>query len=63
MVESPTFDVYDGVALAATLLLLVIAYVVYPEPIVKFAVWTVVLTVYMTWFCYFGVKWLYEVYG
>ena len=53
----------DLVALAATLLLLVIAYVVYPEPIVKFAVWTVVLTVYMTWFCYFGVKWLYEVYA
>lgn len=62
MAEVPSFDILDGLALAVTFLLLVVAYVVYPDPIVQFAVWTIILTVYMTWFCYFGVKWLWEIY-
>lgn len=60
--ERPSFDLFDGLALGGTVLLLVFAYVVYPDPIVKFGVWTVILTIYMTWFCYFGVKWLYDIY-
>lgn len=62
MAEMPSFDILDGVALAVTAVLLVFAYVVYPDPIVQFAVWTIILTVYMTWFCYFGVKWLWDIY-
>jgi len=60
--ETPSIDHLDGLALVATALLLVFAYVVYPTPMVKFSVWLVILTIYMTWFCYFGVKWLYDVY-
>ncbi|WP_267162125.1 hypothetical protein [Halovenus salina] len=60
--EAPSIDHLDGLALLATALLLVFAYVVYPTPMVKFSVWLVILTIYMTWFCYFGVKWLYDVY-
>jgi hypothetical protein len=60
--ETPSLDLLDGVALGATAALLILAYVVYPEPIVKFSVWTIILTIYMTWFCYFGVKWLYDIY-
>lgn len=62
MVEKPTFDVLDGLSLAATAALLVFAYVIYPTPVVKFAAWVIIITIYMTWFCYFGVKWLYDVY-
>ena len=62
MVERPTFDVLDGIAIGSAVVLLVFAYVVYPDPIVQFAVWTVILTIYMVWFCYYGVKWLYEIY-
>ncbi|MFC7074211.1 hypothetical protein ACFQJ7_05800 [Halovenus rubra] len=60
--ETPTFDRLDGLSLGATILLLVFAYVVYPDPLVKFTAWLIILTIYMTWFCYFGVKWLYDVY-
>ncbi|SDJ97436.1 hypothetical protein SAMN05216226_11362 [Halovenus aranensis] len=60
--EMPSVDRLDGLALLATALLLVFAYVVYPDPMVKFTVWLIILTIYMTWFCYFGVKWLYDVY-
>ncbi len=62
MAEMPSFDILDGIALGATALLLVVAYVVYPDPLVQFAVWTIILTIYMTWFCYFGVKWLWDIY-
>jgi hypothetical protein len=60
--ETPSFDLLDGLSLGVTVALLILAYVVYPEPIVKFSAWVVILTIYMTWFCYFGVKWLYDVY-
>jgi len=62
MAEMPSFDILDGVAFGTTALLLVVAYVVYPDPLVQFTVWTLILTVYMTWFCYFGVKWLWDIY-
>jgi hypothetical protein len=62
MVERPSFDTLDILAFGSAGLLLVFAYVIYPTPVVKFSVWTIVLTIYMVWFCYYGVKWLYDVY-
>ena len=62
MVERPSFDPLDWLAIGSAVGVLLFAYVIYPGPIVQFTAWTIVLTIYMVWFCYYGVKWLYEVY-
>jgi len=62
MVERPSLDPLDWLAIGSAVAVLLFAYVVYPGPIVQFAAWTIVLTIYMVWFCYYGVKWLYEIY-
>lgn len=57
MVNPPRPDLWDALALAAVLGSLGLAYVVYPDPILQYAVWLTVFTIWMAWFVYFGVKW------
>jgi hypothetical protein len=62
MVERPSLDTIDWLAIGSVALLLVLAYGVYRDPVFQFAVWTIIITIYMAWFCYYGVKWVYDVY-
>jgi len=39
--------------------LLLVAYVVYPHPLVQYGVWLAIFTIWMAWFVFFGVKWVY----
>jgi hypothetical protein len=45
----PRPDKYDIGAVAASLVLLVFAYGVYPTHLVKISTWLVVFTIYLTW--------------
>jgi hypothetical protein len=60
MVERPQFRRRDYLTAASVALLLVVAYVVYPDPLVQYGVWLVVFTIWMAWFVAFGVDWLYR---
>lgn len=53
------FDRWDGLAGATVVLLLFLAYVVYPNSVFQYAVWIVVFTIWMAWFVSFGVKYYY----
>jgi len=60
MVERPQFRRRDYATGASVAALLVVAYVVYPDPIVQYGVWLVIFTIWMGWFVAFGVDWLYR---
>ncbi|GEM_PF-6567385 len=62
MIQRPSIDLLDYLAFGGAVAVLVFAYAVYPDPIAQFAAWTIVLTIYMVWFCYYGVKWLWDAY-
>ena len=57
----PSLDRLDIAAFGAAVGLLVFAYVVYPDQILKYAVWIGVFIIWMVWFVYYGTKWLYSV--
>lgn len=61
MIEVPTLDTLDYAAVISALLLLVAAYVVYPNTIFQYGVWLVVFTIWMAWFVYYGTKWMYDI--
>ncbi|MHB9288654.1 hypothetical protein ACKVMT_16610 [Halobacteriales archaeon Cl-PHB] len=56
----PEPDRWDVATLLAASGLLVLGYVVYPDPIVQYGVWLAIFSLWMAWFVYFGVKWLYD---
>lgn len=62
MLERPNLDSIDWVAIGSVAVLLVLAYGVYRDPVFQFGVWATIITIWMTWFCYYGVKWVYDVY-
>jgi Na+-transporting NADH:ubiquinone oxidoreductase subunit NqrB len=39
--------------------LLFVAYVLVPQPLVQYSVWLVIFTVWMAWFIYVGVDYMY----
>jgi hypothetical protein len=57
--DPPALDRWDYAAGASVLGLLVVAYVVVPDPIVQYGAWLGVFTVWMAWFVFYGTKWLY----
>ena len=61
MIEVPTLDTIDYAAGLSALLLLVAAYVIYPNTIFQYGVWLTVFTIWMAWFVYYGTKWMYDI--
>jgi hypothetical protein len=59
MVERPQVRRRDYLTAGSVALLLLVAYVVYPDPLVQYGVWLVVFAIWMGWFVSFGVDWLY----
>jgi hypothetical protein len=59
MVALPSFDRWDYAAGASVLGLLLVAYLVYPHPLVQYGVWLTIFTIWMAWFVSFGVRWVY----
>lgn len=54
--ELPALDRVDAGTLALVLLLLFVAYVVYPTQIVQLSVWTTIIMVFVCWTGYFLYK-------
>lgn len=52
-------DTLDYAAAASVVVLLFVAYVIYPETIFQYGVWLVIFTIWMAWFVYYGTKQLY----
>ena len=61
MVEPPALDRWDYAAGGSVALLLVVAYVVVPNPALQYTVWLTIFCIWMGWFVFFGAKWLYRV--
>lgn len=61
METPPQFDPLDYAAVGSALVLLLGGYVVYPHPVVRYGVWLGVFTIWMAWFCFYGVKWFYDI--
>ena len=58
MDDPPAPGQWDYAAAVAVAAMLVVAYVLYPDPIVKYGVWLTVFTVWMAWFVSYGVRWV-----
>jgi hypothetical protein len=58
MDEPPSLGRWDYAVGASVLLLLVVAYLLYPNPVVQYGVWLTVFTLWMAWFVSFGVRWV-----
>ncbi len=58
MDKPPSLSRWDYAVGASVLLLLVIAYLLYPDPVVQYGVWLTVFTLWMAWFVSFGVRWV-----
>ena len=58
MLGRPAFDRWDWAILVSAVGVLVFSYVIYPDQVVQYGAWLVVFTLWMTWFVYYGVKWL-----
>ena len=63
MVEAPNPGPLDYAAVLSAVVVLVFAYVIYPNTIVQYGAWLVVFTIWMAWFVYYGTKWMYGVDG
>jgi hypothetical protein len=60
MVSPPGLSRYDYAAVVSVAVLLVVAYVVVPNPTVQYAAWLAIFSVWMAWFVGFGARWLYS---
>lgn len=60
MVSPPAPGRYDYLAAASVAGLLLVAYVLVPDPTVQYAVWLTVFSIWMAWFVSFGARWLYR---
>jgi len=61
MADRPAIDRWDVAAVASAVAVLLVAYVLYPGPIVQYGAWLTVFCIWMFWFVFFGTKWLYGV--
>lgn len=59
MAGAPTPGLLDYAAGGSAVVLLFIAYVVYPNTIFQYGVWLTIFTIWMAWFVYYGTKWMY----
>ncbi|MFB6223336.1 MAG: hypothetical protein ABEH86_06655 [Haloarcula sp.] len=59
MTAPPALDRWDATAAASVAGLLIVAYVLVPDPTVQYGVWLVIFCIWMGWFVFFGAKWLY----
>jgi len=57
----PSLDRFDLAAAVASLCLLVVGYVVYPDPVVQIAVWLVIFTISVAWMAFFLRKWVFDI--
>lgn len=60
MASPPALRRYDYAAAVSVAAVLVVAYVLVPDPTVRYAAWLTVFCVWMAWFVYFGARWLYS---
>jgi len=56
--DRPPLDGWDYATGATVVALLVLAYVIYPEPILQYGVWLAIFCLWMAWFVFFGVRWV-----
>ncbi|WP_436903049.1 hypothetical protein [Halovenus halobia] len=61
MAGAPSPGLLDYAAGSSAVVLLFIAYVVYPNTILQYGVWLTIFTIWMAWFVYYGTKWMYGV--
>ncbi len=61
--EAPTPGLLDYAAGGSALVLLFVAYVIYPNTILQYGVWLAIFAIWMAWFVYYGTKWMYGVDG
>lgn len=61
MEAPPRPDRWDVAAVVSAVALLVVGYVLYPHPVVRYVVWLAVFTIWMAWFIFYGTKWFYDV--
>lgn len=54
-------DRWDFLTLGSVVVLLALAYLVFPNRVFQYAVWLTVFTIWMAWFVYYGTKWIYDV--
>ena len=57
--EAPSPGLIDYAAGGSAVVLLFVAYVVYPNQIFQYGVWLAIFTIWMAWFVYYGTKWMY----
>jgi len=60
MPDPPRPGRLDALALGSVLGLLVVAYLLVPQPAVQYGVWLVIFSIWMLWFVSYGVRWLYD---
>lgn len=61
MERPPPLDRWDYAAGTSVLALLVVAYLLVPDPILQYGVWLAIFCIWMAWFVFYGTKWLYGV--
>ncbi|MEF8813154.1 MAG: hypothetical protein V5A55_04980 [Halovenus sp.] len=61
MVETPAVDRLDVLAVAVAVSVLLFAYGLLSDVIIRYAAWLVVFSIWMGWFVYFGTKWMYDI--
>lgn len=61
MAGPSTLDTLDYLAGLSVGVLLVLGYVVYPEPTFQYGVWLTIFAIWMAWFVYHGTKRVYGV--
>lgn len=52
----PPPDWVDGALLAGVIVLLVVAYGIFPSQFVQISAWLTIFTLYLTWMTYYGWK-------
>jgi len=61
MERPPPLDRWDYAAGASVVALLVVAYLLVPDPVLQYGVWLAIFCIWMAWFVFYGTKWLYGV--
>ncbi len=57
----PSLDRFDLGAVLASIALLVVGYVIYPDDVVQTAVWLTIFTISVGWMAFFLWKWLFDI--
>lgn len=60
MVDPPRPGRREYAAVLAVLALLLVGYVLVPDPVVQYGVWLSIFSIWMGWFVAYGVDWLFR---